>query len=168
VTTVDRLWSVHEIRQLAYRYAYAHDACDADLLESLWEETAEPLPPPAIDIHRVRSVHLPMLRTRGPSVLFVGNHLVDFDDDDNATGIVYCLVQVEVEGELVDQSVLYRDRYVRRDGSWRFLWREHYLWYGVSRAEHPWRQQPANWPARAIGAGDATEMLRSRAPREAP
>jgi hypothetical protein len=159
---LERLWSVHEIRQLAYRYAYAHDACDAALLESLWDEFPEPLELPAIDIHRVRAVHIPALATRGPSMLLVGNHIIDFEDEDNAVGTVYCVVQFDVDGAFVDQSVLYRDRYVRRDGRWLFSWRRHLLWHGTTRDRHPFEQPPANWPDSAVGAGTAAAELRNR------
>jgi hypothetical protein len=164
---VERLYAVHQIRQLAFRYAYAHDSCDAALLESLWDETAKPLDPPAIDIHRVRTVHIPALATRGPSMLLVGNHIVDFEDDDNATGVVYCLVQFEVGADFVDQSVLYRDRYVRRGDDWVFVWRRHLLWHGTKRDRHPFEQPPANWPESAVGRGDAVwELRRPRADRD--
>jgi hypothetical protein len=159
---LDRLSSVHEIQQLAYRYAFAHDACDAALLESLWDETETPLEPPAIDIHRVRSVHIPALATRGPSILFVGNHIIDFDGPDEARGVVYCLVQLEVDGTFVDQSVVYDDRYVCRGGKWLFVYRRHLLWYGAERERHPFEQAPADWPDRVVGRGTAVTELRSK------
>jgi hypothetical protein len=157
---LDRLWSVHEIRQLVYRYAWAHDACDAELLESLWVETAEPLDPPEIDIHRVRAVQIPRLATRGLSVLFVGNHIVDFDDDDHARGTVYCWAQLDLGDRFVDQSIVYRDRYLRHDGRWLFVSRRHLLWYGEGRRRHPLAQPPAEWPASPVGAGVATGEIR--------
>ena len=158
---LDQLQSAHEIRELAYRYAYAHDACDPELLLSLWEETETPLQPPAIDIHRVRAVHIPALKTRGPSILFVGNHIIEFEGSDEARGIVYCLVQLEVDGAFVDQSVVYGDRYLRREGTWRFVHRRHVLWYGIERDRHPFDQPAADWPARAVGRGTAVTELRS-------
>jgi hypothetical protein len=33
---IDQLRAIHEIRQLAYRYAYAADTRDWDLMYSLW------------------------------------------------------------------------------------------------------------------------------------
>jgi SnoaL-like domain len=53
--SIERLWAVHEIRQLVYRYAFSFDSRDVPALESLWLETDDPLPYPHIDIHTVRA-----------------------------------------------------------------------------------------------------------------
>ncbi len=158
---LDRLWSVHEIQQLAYRYAFAFDSRDVDALATLWAETDTPAQAPEIDIHTVREDFDQWLYGLGPTVLAVCNHIVEFDDDDNARGSVYCLAQIDMGERFIDQSILYEDRYVRRGGHWLFLVRRHMLWFGQPRADHPLRQEPANWPASPVGRGTLPDELAS-------
>ena len=163
---LEELWAVHEIRQLAYRYAYAQDARDHELLLSLWAETDVPVTIPDIDVHTVRREAERWFR-KGPTVHFVGNHVIDLEGPDSASGSVYCWAQLDLGAAFVDQSILYQDRYVRRDGRWRFLTRRHLLWFGQQRAENPIHQPPATWPAGYVGRGTLPDALPSyRAWRE--
>jgi hypothetical protein len=158
LTDVERVVARDEIRQLAYRYAYATDARDIDLLVSLFV--------PDVRVTRERSGHAAMrefwvdsLRAIGVSILFVGNHIVDFDDPDHARGIVYCRAQIQDGARWIEQAIQYRDRYERRDGRWLFVARKHVLWYGVETAERPLDQPPANWPEHHAGRGTVPEDL---------
>src|SRR5690349_17427993 len=149
-----RLAAIHEIRQLAYRYAYAFDSRDFAEFRRLWADTDEPAELPILDGHFCRSPAFEQAALElGPTILFVGNHLIDFDDHDHAGGRVYCLCQQDVGGTFVDQTILYRDRYVRQDGHWLFESREHLLFFGQPRDRNPYDQPPANWPENAIGRG---------------
>lgn len=149
-----RLWAVHEIRQLVYRYAYTFDSRDYDEYRALWAETDEPAQMPVLDGHFFRSPEfVEAASALGPTILFVGNHLIDFEDDDHASGKVYCLCQQEEDGVFIDQSILYRDRYVRQDGRWLFESREHLLFFGQARDSNPYDQAPANWPESTVGRG---------------
>ncbi len=157
---VRRLLALHEIQQLAYRYAYAVDFRDVPLYRTLWAANDPPAAPPEIDIHAAEE----MIRQwpyRGPSVLFVCNHLIELDDDDHAHGSVYCIVQVGWGERFLDQSVMYQDRYVRENGQWRFQTRRHLMWFGVERDAHPFRQPLANWPASPTGRGSLPEAITS-------
>ena len=162
----DRLWAVHEIRQLAYRYAFAQDSRDMELLLSLWAETDEPAEPPVIDIHAVRN-NATRWFSKGATIHFVGNHIVDLAGPDEASGSVYCWAALDFGEEFVDQLILYQDRYVRRDGRWLFLDRRHLLWYGAERERNPMLQDPAGWPQGYTGRGPLPDELPSyRAWRE--
>jgi SnoaL-like domain len=158
---LDRLWALHEIQQLAYRYAFAFDSRDLEALAALWAETDSPAEAPEIDIHTVREDFDQWLYGLGPTVLAVCNHIIEFDDDANARGSVYCLGQIDMGERFIDQSILYQDRYVRRDGRWLFLVRRHMLWFGQPRPEHPLEQEPANWPASPVGRGTLPDELAS-------
>jgi ketosteroid isomerase-like protein len=160
--TVRRLWDLHEIRDLAHRYAVAVDARDLDTLMTLY-----------VDDVRVgydadgnlvtgkeafRASFDEQLRAIGVSILFVGNHVVDFEADaggspDRARGVVYCRGLIQDGERLVEQAIQYRDRYERRDGRWRFVKRTHVLWWGVETAERPLHQHAANWPEHHDGVG---------------
>ncbi len=150
---VARLWAVNEIRQLAYAYAYGFDTRDVELVRSLWADTEEPAPPNVMDGHYAKGAEFERWFDMGPSILFVGNHRIVFDDDENAHGSVYCLVQVETEGMFIDQTIMYQDRYTLQDGRWLFVRRDHQLWFGEERESNPFEQEPANWPERTIGRG---------------
>lgn len=149
---LQRLWAHHQIQQLAYRYAYSVDFRDVEMYRALWAQHDPPAEPPEIDIH-VAERMIEQWPGRGPSILFVCNHLIDVIDDTHATGSVYCIVQVGWDDRFIDQSILYQDRYVEEDGSWKFLTRRHLMWFGEERRRHPFAQAPARWPASPTGRG---------------
>jgi hypothetical protein len=151
--TLARVVARQDIQQLAYRYALAFDSRDLELLHSLWYEDVERVPYPNINIHTVREEFDQWLYGLGPSVLTVGNHVIDLADADHATGSVYCQVQMEMGDSYVEQSILYQDRYVRHHGRWLFEVRRHLLWFGTVSDQNPFRQPPANWPASTYGRG---------------
>ena len=87
LSALERLTARDEIRQLAYRYALAIDSRDIDLLVSLFV--------PDVRVGReergreaLREFWIRSLNTIGVSILFVGNHIIDFDARDRARSIV--------------------------------------------------------------------------------
>ena len=152
LTPVERVIARDEIRQLAYRYALALDARDIELLVSLFVPDVR-VGRAAVGHEALREFWTNSLRAIGVSILFVGNHLIDFDDAIHARGMVYCRGQIQDGEQWVEQAILYRDTYERRDGCWLFVRRIHELWYAVPTAERPLAQEPANWPARHVGRG---------------
>lgn len=158
VDRTDQLWAIHEIRQLAYKYAYACDTRDFDLMLSLWVPTDIPAVLPDIDIHRMRDLNA-RLADVGASTFFIGNHLIELDGEDRAHGSVYCMVYVD-QGNFLEQAIIYQDHYERHQGKWLFLKRAHLLWWGQERTPNPMQQPPANWPMSQIGAGNAASVIR--------
>lgn len=157
---LERVIARDAIHQLAYRYAFAVDARDLDLLVSLFV--------PDVRVTRetsgreaMRAFWTESLREIGVSILFVGNHVIDFDDPDHARGVVYCRGQIQDGDRWIEQAIQYRDRYERRDGEWLFVKRQHVLWYGVETAERPLDQPPANWPEHHAGRGTVPADLPS-------
>lgn len=159
MTPLERVIARDEIRDLAYRYAVAIDSRDLDTLVSLFvsdvrvgrEAGREAL---------CRSFEA-SLSEIGVSILFVGNHVIDFADAKHATGIVYCRGQIQDGERWIEQAIQYRDSYERRGQRWLFVRRVHLLWYGVETAERPLDQAPANWPERHVGRGTVPEDLPS-------
>lgn len=156
LSALERAVARDEIRQLACRYALAVDSRDLDLLVSLFV--------PDVKVGRessgreaLRTSFDASLRAVGVSILFVGNHLIDFEDPDHASGSVYCRGQIQDGERWIEQAIHYRDRYERRDGRWLFVRRVHRLWYGVETAERPLAQPPADWPERHAGRGTLPE-----------
>jgi len=151
--SLDELSAFHEIQQLAYRYAHAWATRDYDLMLSLWAETDAPPELPSFDIHFVRHGLATDWDTPGARLLHVTNHIVELDAAAHAHGNVHCLAQLDLGDLFVDQTILYRDRYVCRGGRWLFLVREHLLWFGQTRDRHPRDQPAAEWPQSQIGRG---------------
>lgn len=72
-------------------------------------------------------------RSYAATLHVVSNHLVDFDADDAATGVAYCIAHNYCEDDRRRESetlfVRYEDAYVRTSSGWRFACREiHRLW----------------------------------------
>jgi len=156
MTAIERAVARDELHQLVCRYALAIDSRDLDLLVSLF------VPDVRVGHDRsgrdaLRAFFADSLGAIGVSILFVGNHLVDFDGPDAARGVLYCRGQIQDGERWIEQAIQYRDQYARRDGAWLFVRRDHLLWYGVETAERPLAQPPANWPARHDGRGTLPE-----------
>jgi hypothetical protein len=119
-----------EIRRLAERYALATDGKDLDGLAALFVDD--------VDNGRygsgpegVKAFYDQSLRNFHCSMHFVGNHVIDFDADDRARGIVYCIAQHHVlEPEhWYDHALAYFDTYERSGTAWRFRRRRVRSWY---------------------------------------
>lgn len=157
---VARLVARDEIRTLACRYALATDSRDLDTLVSLFVDDVRV----GRDEHghdALRRNFERQLRAVGVSILFVGNHLIDFDDDDHAHGSVYCKGEIQEGERWIHQAIQYEDRYERRGGHWLFVRRKHRLWYGVEVEPSPLAQPDASWPASSTGRGTLPESWES-------
>ena len=153
---LERLESTEAIRQLVARYALATDSRDLDTLVGLFVDDVR-----VGEVERgreaLRTFFDRSLRDVGVTILFVGNHVIDFDDDDHARGVVYCRGEIQVEDRWVIQAIQYRDSYERRDGAWYFVRRKHLLWYGAELGASPLGLPPANWPEHHTGKGELPE-----------
>jgi hypothetical protein len=149
---VDRLLAYEEIRQLVARYAVAMDARDVDALVDLFVDD--------VRVGRdergraaLKAFFDRTLREVGITILDVGTHVIDFEGDERATGVVYCRGEIQLVDRWVVQAIQYRDEYERRDGHWFFVRRTHLLWYGREVGTSPLGLPPANWPEHSIGTG---------------
>lgn len=156
--TLKLLFARQEISQLASRYAIFLDARDIDQLVDLYV--------PDVRVGRdlrghdaLRSDFQASLGSVGVTFLHVGNHLIDLQDDDHATGIVYCRGEIQVGTRWIQQAIQYHDRYQRVDERWLFVRRKHLLVYGADLGENPLELPPANWPAHHTGRGTLPESL---------
>jgi hypothetical protein len=146
VERVDRLEAYRQIRELAARYGRDLDArAMDDLLELYVPEIRD----------RLRDVLVPALRRVQITILHVGTHVIDFVDEDNATGSVYCHAEVQnAEHMWISQAIHYGDRYTRRDGLWYFARaRRHELFYGAEHGLRPNGLPLADWPENDTGTG---------------
>src|SRR5262249_35960352 len=149
---LDRVESVEAIRQLVSRYALATDSRDLHALVELFVDDVQ-LGAQARGRDALRTFFQPARREVGITILFVGNHVIDFDHDDHARGVVYCRGEVQVDDRWVVQAIQYRDTYERRNGVWYFVRRKHLLWYAPTWASRPsgcrQRTGPSTTPAAA-------------------
>ena len=156
---IDRLESTEAIRQLVAGYALATDSRDLDALVALFVDDVRV----GADEHgrdALRRFFDRALREVGVTILFVGNHVIDFDaaDPDRAQGVVYCRGEVQVDDRWVVQAIQYRDTYERRGADWYFVRRRHLLWFGAELGESPLGLPPANWPEHHTGKGELPEL----------
>jgi hypothetical protein len=158
------LLDILEIQQLAQRYAVCVDARDLDRLVELFV--------PDVRVGRegsgreaLRADFDRQLRATGVSFLQVGNHVVDFEDEGHATGVVYCRGEIQEGGRegtrWIVQLIQYHDRYERRDGRWLFVRRKHLLVYGAELGQSPLGLPPADWPRSQTGWGTVPASLPS-------
>ena len=127
---VEELVARGAIQQLAFRYALTVDGKDLDGLAALFVE----------DVNNgkygpgregVKTFYDERLRNFHCSMHLVSNHVIDFDDDDHAHGVVYCRAQHHVlDPEFwFDHALAYWDTYERVDGNWLFRRRRLASWY---------------------------------------
>ena len=143
---VERLWAHEQIRQLAAHYAVAIDSRDLDALVALFVDDVR-VGRDTYGRDALKASFDSSLRAIGVSMLNVGTHAIDLVDADHATGSVYCHGQIQDGDRWIHQSILYRDTYERRDGTWYFVRRIHELWYGLEVDT-----QPARPGARGLAA----------------
>ena len=135
---IERLEASEAIRQLAARYALALDSRDVQTLASLFVPDVE-TGDGRVGREALAEWFDPILRPYATTFHLIGNHIIDFVDDDHATGVVYCRPEHEV-GELwVVMPMQYWDRYERRDGQWWFKSRKPVVFYAADILEHPLR-----------------------------
>jgi hypothetical protein len=133
---VDRLESVEEIRQLAHRYALAVDTRNLDDLVELFVDDVR-VGRDTAGRAALRAWFLDALARIGPSIHFVGNHVIDLADADHASGIVYCRDEVDRHVDWGNGYIQYWDRYERRDGRWYFVRRRFHRWFMVDALSRP-------------------------------
>ena len=156
MTDTERLLAYEEIRQLVARYAVAIDSRDLGALVALFVDDVR-VGRDERGREALRAYFDRSLREVNVTILNTGTHVIDFADDDHATGIVYCRGEVQIGDRWIVQAIQYRDSYERRDRHWYFTRRQHLLWYGRDVGTSPLGLAPANWPeARAACHGSSS------------
>lgn len=150
----------HEaIRQLVARYALAVEHKDAPLLASLFAADADLRGYGERSDRAFTETLARSLSTYGVAVMHIGNHMIDLESRNRATGVVSASAELEVGARWIRQLIVYDDVYVRRNGRWFFTARRHQLVYGAPPGCNPLTLASADWPRSHEGWGD----LRKRA-----
>ena len=117
---LDRLESLDEIRQLAAKYSVTLDMRDLDMHVNLFV--------PDVRVGKEKTGRQALKEWADATFRdqftgtshHIGNHIIDFDSNDSAIGLVYSKNEHETETEWVIMQMLYWDSYSRVDGRWLF------------------------------------------------
>lgn len=163
---VDRLESLDAIRQLVSKYSLTLDMRDLDAHVNLFADDIR------VSKDKVGRAHLKAwlddtlrLQFTGTSHQ-VGNHVIEFDNADNAHGIVYSKNEHETSREdggtdWVIMQMMYWDNYERRDGGWYFRRRLPCYWYATDLNSPPVGENKMRWPDRESYEGSYHELFPS-------
>ena len=160
---IRRLEDRAELRELVNRYCLAIDDSDWDALPGLFAADAEMAgqvgPRDVVGVLRsIRSGYGRTIHTALAQVL-------EFADDDHASGIVPSRGELAIAGQTVLCAMRYLDDYIRVDGSWRFarrVLRFNYALPWSAMAEAMTGELPVAWPgAAALPADDMQEVSRA-------
>jgi hypothetical protein len=133
---IQRLEGTEEIRQLVSRYSLALDSRNVDMLVSLFVSDVQ-THDGNVGRAALAAWFDPVLRPYRATFHLVGNHVIEFLDEDHATGSVYCRPEHEVGDLWVVMPVIYDDRYEREDGHWYFRSRRPHAFYAADVNENP-------------------------------
>ncbi|MDA4107013.1 nuclear transport factor 2 family protein [Mycolicibacterium holsaticum] len=148
---LDRLESGLEIAQLPSRYAMALDARDLDALVALFVDDVD-AGAQGSGRDALKRWYDVVLRRFYRSIHLICGQVVDFVDDDHATGSIYCRAEHEDGDGWYVITMRYDDVYERRGGHWYFVTRREHPWYSVDVTERPgpdFVRWPADVPLRA-------------------
>ena len=155
---IDRLESLDEIRQLPAKYALSLDMRDMDAHVNLFA------PDIRVSRDKVGRSHLKRwlddtlrLQFTGTSH-HIGNHVIEFDNPDNAHGVVYSKNEHETGDQGIIMQMLYWDNYQRIDGRWYFRRRLPCYWYATDLNKPPLGDNKMRWPDREPYEGAYHEL----------
>lgn len=151
---VQRLEALDEIRQLAAKYAVALDMRDLDAVVNLFVDDVG-VPGKRRGRAALRAWYdTEMRRDLMGSAHGVLGHVIDIEDADHASGLVYSRNDLETESVWIIELLAYLDSYERRDGHWYFHRRTPLFWYQSDLADPPVGPMKMRWPGTAAHDGD--------------
>lgn len=143
---IARMEGVEEIRQLTAKYALCLDQRDYDALVNLF---VEDIGVPGKQRGRLALKQWYCTTTRGGATKstahFVGNQIIEFEDDETATGLVYSRNHLETADGWMMEMMIYLDRYVKEGGRWFFKRRTPFFLYQCPMGEIPLDEYKLVW-----------------------
>ncbi|MGE0881114.1 MAG: nuclear transport factor 2 family protein [Acidimicrobiia bacterium] len=125
---VDRLESLDQIRQLPAKYALSIDQRDMNSVANLFVDDVG-VGGGLRGRQALKQWYATVMRNLKTTAHNPGAHVIDFETDDIANGVVYSRNDKEHENDFEIELMLYLDRYERRDGVWYFQRRAPLFWY---------------------------------------
>lgn len=157
-----RLEACEQIRQLAARYAAALDRRDPAAIAALFVPDVR-----TADGRQGREAlanwFSGVLRPYTVTFHLIGNHIIDVESEDRASGLVYCRPEHQVGRLWIVMAMQYWDRYERHDGRWYFKSRSPHVFYAADVLERP-QEAPGrfHFPANPmLSAADLPERWQS-------
>lgn len=150
-----RLQDRQELRDLTLRYCRAIDDSDWTALRELFTDRAEV--PGAADGDEAVDLLRSVRSTYGRTIHTAHGQLVEFTDDNHATGMVPSHAELDIKGETVVCAMRYYDDYVREPAGWRFARRQLKFMYALSwprMAGALTDRLPVHWPGTAPAPPD--------------
>jgi ketosteroid isomerase-like protein len=142
---IARIEAHESIHQLAYGYALAVDARDLDALVGLYVDDVR-VGDGAQGRPALKAAFDAALRQFTASAHHVTSQLIEWLGPDDAIGMVGCRVEHEVGDQWVTASLLYHDRYARRNGVWLFRGRVQKRLYATGQDDPPTGPAKMRWP----------------------
>ncbi|MDT0577034.1 nuclear transport factor 2 family protein [Croceicoccus sp. F390] len=143
---ISRLEALDEIRQLPARYALALDMRDMDAMVSLFPDDVK-VGKGASGREALRSYMDATLRSPFTGTSHhIGGHIIEFDDESHAHGVVYSKNEHETGNEWVIMQMMYIDDYRQSDGRWYFARRLPLYWYATDLNRPPIGENKMRWP----------------------
>jgi ketosteroid isomerase-like protein len=152
-----RLDALDQIRQLVSRYGLAVDTRNLDALAELFVEDVR-VGKDLFGRDAIKQWYGRSLERFGTSIHFVGNHVIDILSCDEATGVVTCRDELEMNGEWHVGMIQYWDDYARRDGRWYFKRRKLQRWYLVDALTRPHHGGGVNMDEKALKVGQLPDI----------
>jgi uncharacterized protein (TIGR02246 family) len=157
---VQRLEDRNAILTLVARYYNAVDDRDIDLVGSLFCEDGVFGRYNGTDRVEGRAAIEAFYNERlgpvGPSFHYPHAHIIEFDSDTSATGVVTAHAEMGIQGKMVITGFRYQDKYRKDpDGEWRFLERLTRFYYFMSHEDlHDHYEDPVRirWPGEPMPA----------------
>ena len=121
------LEAAEQIRNLVFGYARAYDARDFDALAACFDPDG-------------REASMAALRTRiqpGRTFHLAAEPVLIFDGPEAARGVTTCRAEAEVGEQWIVAGMVYRDRFVRRDGRWYLAVRDAEMAYASDVLSRP-------------------------------
>lgn len=164
---VRRLEALDEIRQLAAKYALSLDMRDLDAHVNLFAEDIQVTRDLKGRAHLKRWLDDTLrLQFTGTSH-HIGNHIIEFSDENNAHGLVYSRNEHETpckdqtDNEWIIMQMVYWDNYQQIEGRWYFRRRLPCYWYATDLNAPPVGDKKMRWPGRDNYDGAYHELFPS-------
>ena len=143
---LERLESKDAIKELASKYALALDVRDLDSLVNLFHED--------VRVGKKGRGRLALkhwfnetLRNQFTGTSHhIGNQIIEFQNDNNAIGIVYSKNEHETDKEWIIMQMMYWDQYEKIKGLWYFRKRLPLYWYATDINKPPVGDLKMRWP----------------------
>ena len=157
---IDRLESRASIMDLAARYFIATDVDDTESVMACFAADASFLVSGQLcgeGSDNIRDFLVSARSGMGMTVHVHKSSVVDFEGPDQATGVVTAHLELVLQDVPVYGAVRYHDRYARRDGAWKIIFRDMKVVYLAEWADAPRALSsttPVRWPGAPEGPSD--------------